>query len=513
MPSDGPNDLNMNVDSGAGAPVTTGGAMARARRRRIIVLTALAVALAALSYAAFYYAQNRRLPIPQVTAGGQVLEPPHFLFAFAGTESEGMTKPAGIGLNGDRVYVTDFAKRTVRAYTRDGGYLFTFGAISDGANTRLSSPVHIAVASDGTVWVTDRGLKGIYIFDADGKFLRKFVPAGDPKLSWSPLAIAFGPEGDLYVSDVGDTDKHRILVFAPDGRMIAEWGRTEQVSAAQDSPGGFLFPNGIAVNGTGADALVYVADGNNRRVQVFHPDGTFVRIINTSGTPRGLAVDSEGRLYVVDTLAHVVDIYAANGAQLATFGESGVGPGQFRFPNDIAIDGAGRLLITDRDNNQVQVWGYGVADIPGITNVTPGNWWLSLLLLPLLLLPFLLRRKRFVVTPDFVDGMVVADLVGKMAQGRWRWVMTEGDAAAYAGSVSGGVDLGEMLHGEPYSDTEAGQIRDRFSVGIQRAGLLAMAKRYRVLCTEDVDLARVAAALGIDVYDRASWIEKFAKKG
>lgn len=513
MPSDGPQDLIPTTGpEGSATPVTTGGAMARARRMRVIALVALAALLAALSYGAFYYSQNRRLPIPQVTASTTALEPPHFLFAFSGTDAQAMTKPTGIAVVGDRVYVTDFAWRTVRAYTREGGFLFEFGDIKDGANKRLNSPVHMAVATDGTIWVTDRGLKGVYIFDADGRFLRKFIPAGDPKFDWAPLAIAFGADGNVYVSDVGNTDKHRILVFAPDGRFITEWGFTQQVASADEAPGGFLFPNGIVVKGSGADALVFVADGNNRRVQVFKPDGTFVRVINTSGTPRGLALDSQGRLYVVDALSHRVDIYTEKGESLATFGENGVGPGQFNFPNDVTIDGADRILVTDRDNNQVQVWGYSIAEIPGVTKVPAGSWWVVLLPLPLLLLPFLLRRRRFVVTPDFVEGMITAEMVAAMAKGRWRWVMPESDVAPFEGRVVEGIALGEMLHGEPHSDTDAAQIKGRFPVGIQRAGLLAMAKRYRVLCTDDVALARLAAALGIDVYDRATWLEKFGKK-
>jgi hypothetical protein len=108
--------------------------------------------------------------------------------------------------------------------------------------------------------------------------------------------------------------------------------------------------------------------------------------------------------------------------------------------------------------------------------------------------------------------MIAADLVGAMAQGRWRWVMTERDAATYEGRVVDGVDLGELLHGEPHSDADAGQIKERFAVAIERAGVLAMAKHYRVLCTEDIELARIAAALGTDVYDRASWLQQFAKK-
>jgi DNA-binding beta-propeller fold protein YncE len=510
MPSDGPQDLNPTP-----APsFSTGGAMARARRRRLAVLIALAVALAALSYAAFYYSQNRRLPIPEVVAGAQTtFTPPESLFAFSGTDAQAMTKPTGIGVVADKVFVTDFSLRTVRAYTRDGGYLFDFGPIKDGANTAMNSPVHIAVSKDNEIWVTDRGLKGVYIFDAAGKYLRKFIPNSDPKFAWSPLAIAFGPDGNIYISDVGNTDKHRILVFAPDGRLITEWGHTEQIVSAGDSPGSFLFPNGIAVSGTGAGALVFVADGNNRRVQVFKTDGTFVRIINTSGTPRGVALDAQGHLYVVDALSHRVDIYDQKGTLLTTFGENGVGPGQFNFPNDVTVDSDGRILVTDRDNNQVQVWGYAKAEIPGVTKVSAASWWLLLLPLALLLLPVLWRRPRFVVTPDFVDGMIVAEMVAKMARGRRRWVMIEADAAGYAGRSAEGVALGELLHGEPYSDTDAGLIKDRFSITASRAGLLAMAKHYRVLCTDDVELARFAAALGIDVYDRASWLAKFAKKG
>jgi DNA-binding beta-propeller fold protein YncE len=476
------------------------------------LLGVLALVLALLSYATYYYYQNHRFPIPAATGGVEKLSPPQFLYAFAGTGGTAMTKPTGLGIIGQRAYVTDFANRTVRAYSLTGDYLFEFGPITDGTHTHLDSPVHIAVAPDDTVWVTDRSLRGVYVFNEDGKFLRKFVPDHDPAFAWSPLAIAFAPNGDIFITDVGDSAHHRVLAFAPDGTLKAKWGKTAQVTGVSDSPGDFLFPNGLAVVGTGPSALVYVADGNNRRVQVFRTDGTFVRIINTSGTPRGLAVDAERRLYVVDALAHRVDLYSETGAALATFGENGTGPGQFNFPNDIALDPKGRIFVTDRENNQVQVWGFSVADIPGVTRVSPGSSWWLLLLLPLLLLPLLLRRRRFVATPDFIDGMIAADLVPKMVNRRWRWVMAEDDGAAYAGRVVDGVALSDLLHPEPFSETDAGLIKTRLSTTLKTAGLLAMAKHYRVLCTEDQTLARLAAALGIDVYDRATWLAHFGKK-
>jgi len=35
-----------------------------------------------------------------------------------------------------------------------------------------------------------------------------------------------------------------------------------------------------------------------------------------------------------------------------------VGDGEFNFPNGLALDSTGRLYVTDRENNRVQVWGY-----------------------------------------------------------------------------------------------------------------------------------------------------------
>jgi hypothetical protein len=130
----------------------------------------------------------------------------------------------------------------------------------------------------------------------------------------------------------------------------------------------------------------------------------------------------------------------------------------------------------------------------------------------LLLLPLFFRRRRFVAATDFVDAMIAEDLVPRMIRKRWRWVMAEEDAELYRDRVVDGIALGELLHGEPYSVPDAQAIRTRLSTTLEIAGLLAIAKHYRVLCTEDPSLARLAATLGIDVYDRVTWIERFAKK-
>lgn len=491
----------------------TGGSMARARRRRLIVLGILIAALVLAIYVAFFYSQNRRLPIPRVVSSGEKVAPPQFQRSFSGINKQAMTKPTGIAIIDDKVYVTDFAWRTIRAYNDKGDYLFQFGPIASEEATRLQSPVHIAAGPDKTVWVSDRRLKDIFIFGADGKYLRTFEPNGDPDFAWSPLAMTFGPEGNLYVTDVGDSKKHRVLVFKPDGTLVTEWGRTEQVAQSGAAPGSFLFPNGIAVSGKGDDARVFVADGNNRRIQIFRTDGTFMKIINSTGTPRGMVAGPDGRVYVVDALAHRVDVYSPEGAPLANFGENGVGPGQLSFPNDIAVAN-GRLYVTDRENNQVQVWGYTVAEIPGVTRISEDS------LLPYAVVPamfvfvpfWIRRRRRFVVTPDFVESMVEDGQIGAMAGKNRRWIMTAEGLTRFAGSNADGVSFDELLSTEPYSTTEAAVIRKQLDVSEETAVLLSMAKRYKNLCTENPVIARKALALGIDVYDRTTWLARFKAK-
>jgi DNA-binding beta-propeller fold protein YncE len=483
----------------------------RARQRKLILLGVLLLLLALLAYTVYYFEANRRLPLPQIGPAVGAVQTPQFLYAITGEAPNALSAPIGIGVgrNG-RLYVVDSAAGTVEVFSTVGSFLYKFNAIVDGKDKVLRSPTHLALDSNDNVWVTDRRLKSLYVFDPNGKFLRKVVPNNDPAFIWAPLGVTVDATGSVYVTDVLGATLQRVLVLDNKSAIKSVFGKAGQVTNAKTGEGDLSYPNGIMLaDRPGDPAELYVTDSNNRRVQVFSPAGVFKRIIMTQGTPRGVALDSQKRLYVVDVLSHQVDIYSTTGEHLTTFGGAGVGPGQFQYPEDIALDARGRIYVSDRENDQVQVWGYPELEIPGVTTIPRGQVPWCLALLPLLLIPLLFRRRRFVVTTDFVEGMILAERVPAMVNRRWRWIISEEAHPPFVDRVVDGVDLGKLIEPEPYSRSDATNLASRLGIPLERAGALAMAKRYRTMCTEDLEFSRLAVLLGIDVYDRTTWLQRF----
>jgi hypothetical protein len=348
------------------------------------------------------------------------------------------------------------------------------------------------------------------VFDLEGKYLRTFT-AKDEKLVWTPLAFAFDPDGSLRVTDVAESDKHRVHFFSAEGSRTATIGRTEQVNTLEQSPGAFLFPDGVAV---APNHTVYISDGDNRRVQVFAADGTFKSFVNTSGVPRGLAVDQKQRLYVVDALAHTIDVYDLAGRQIVAFGSHGFGPGQFNYPNDVAVDKNGRIYVSDRDNDQIQVWGWPVAEPPAVRlPQKPAD--LAWCLTPLLLLPLLLlrRRTRFIVTPEFVEALAASgDLTAVVSSKRLRFVAPLTDEALYAGRSFGDVPASEIVMFEEHSEPDVRAMIDKLHVGEREAILLSMAQRAKALGTEDLQLRWLSTVAEVRPVDAAEFRETYLRQ-
>jgi hypothetical protein len=111
------------------------------------------------------------------------------------------------------------------------------------------------------------------------------------------------------------------------GEFIQLWG-SEGVL-----PGQFASPRGIAVD---ANDNIYVVDSGNNRIQIFDTDGRFVRSWQYPNVVDafGIDVDSSGNIYICDGEASQVLKFANDGSFLVSWGEYGWGEGYFRGPRD-----------------------------------------------------------------------------------------------------------------------------------------------------------------------------------
>ncbi len=490
--------------------------MTRRRRRLIIALVILAILLAVIAVAFINYRATRDIGFNLDLTGSQTLAQPQYLYSFGGEGARRLTRPLGVLVDGDRVFVTDSRRAQVDVFTLDGKRVKSFGT------GKVLVPLYIAKhPKTGELWVSDRRLRSIEVFTREGKWLRRFNPnlpknqlptfeAG--KVTWAPVALAFAPDGTLYVSDL--LKGHRLLIFSPDGKFKRSVGTIGQVTEGNKAPDAFMFPNSIKVLGK----EVWVADSNNRRLKVYDRAGEFQRFLVTSGLPRGFDFlprnsGEPQRLVVVDTLAHDSTIWEAKtGKKVLSFGERGVLEGQFNYPNDVSTDGVRRMFIADTSNGRIQVWGWPALANPIPTPRTPLQWLLCLS--PLLLLPLLLlaRRRRFFATADFIEVMIAAEDVNLMPGGRRRWIVTPEDYELFKDRSQGDINLGELLNPYEHSESDARALMDRFELDYPTAVRLAIAQRSKVFCTEDQELRRLARVVEVDVVNRVEYIERFGKK-
>lgn len=314
------------------------------RRRKIALLLLIAAIVAYLIYRALSGDQS----IPGAPAQ------PRYVSSIYGVAA-----PMGVAVSpsDDRVYVTESeGRRLVRVFDSSGEEVDTLKPPGHEGKWRL--PVYVAInPSTEDVYVSDRLREVVDVYDADGDYLRSFRPGGRLGRGANPLGLAFDAEASLYMTDVsGGRKSHRVLVF----------GDGEEPLRTIGSRGTFWFPNGLAVDSRGD---VYVSDSNNGRLAIFDPDGELLASIRRGvgegdlGLPRGVAIEDDDRLFVVDTTAHAVKVYEIGDegdvpTYVEAFGGQGIADGTFQYPNGIAIDGEGRIYVTDRENDRVQVWTY-----------------------------------------------------------------------------------------------------------------------------------------------------------
>jgi DNA-binding beta-propeller fold protein YncE len=318
------------------------------RRRKIAALSGIAAALAIIIYMIIRMLSGSS-PLPSIPS-----ELPHHV-----SDIYGVDQPMGVAVSpSGRVYVTESeGSRLVRVYDSSGHRI---GALKPpGRDEAWRLPVYVAVnPRTEDVYVSDRLRQDVDAYGPTGKYLGALRPTGSLGKGAEPLGLAFGPEGNLYMTDVGGPKQdHRVLVF--------DTGSATPLRRI-GSRGMFWFPNGVALDSKGD---LYVADSNDGRLAIFNPAGKLAAAVERGvgegdlSLPRGVAIDGN-RLFVVDTTAENVKVYLLPGQAtevpkyVGSFGGEGIGEGQFQYPNGIAVGNGGRIYVTDRENGRVQIWEY-----------------------------------------------------------------------------------------------------------------------------------------------------------
>lgn len=151
-------------------------------------------------------------------------------------------------------------------------------------------PHGISLDPEGNVWAVDSNTSVVYRFTPEGEVLLRIdvgnVPDTD-RASRGATNVKVSEEGLVYITD-GYTNS-RVLVYDLNGNKIREWGSHGM------GPGEFRIPHAIAV---GPDGNIYVADFQNGRVQIFTPEGEYLKEWHYGGRLDNLAFSPDGELFI-----------------------------------------------------------------------------------------------------------------------------------------------------------------------------------------------------------------------
>jgi DNA-binding beta-propeller fold protein YncE len=268
--------------------------------------------------------------------------------------SLGDVAAVGIGAR-DEVYLFNRGAHPMIVLDRDGNFLRSWG---EGV---FKNPHGVHVGPDEHLYCTDDGDHTVRKCTPDGRVVLTIGVPGRAALEMSGLPFcrcthtALSPEGDIYVADgYGNASVHK---YAPDGRLLFSWGNSGT------DPGCFNIVHNICCD---CDGLVYVADRENHRVQVFNGRGRYEGQWNNLHRPSGLYMDQKPNAlcYVGELgpfmalnrdhpgLGPRISVLSHDGSLLARFGDNGPGHqvGQFLAPHGLAVDSHGDLYVGEVAN-------------------------------------------------------------------------------------------------------------------------------------------------------------------
>ncbi len=304
-------------------------------------------------------------------------------------------EPSGVAVNSKgHIFVFNRGNSTGPAYGATASQLLEFGPDGKylreiGHNLYAWSYAHtVRIDKDDNIWAVDKGSDMIIKFNPEGRVMMVFgrkKEASDEAGPWTrvnpprppvdgqfrqPTDVTWDPQGNIFISD--GYINSRVAKYDKNGDWVKSWGEP-----GRTKPGEFNTPHSIAADAKGN---LYVADRGNRRIQVFNPDGGFLREIKIdvpvppdahpwmgnqptpeaaaaqSGAPWALCITPGPTQYLYSADAFPGRIYklTLDGKVLGVLGKTGRQLKQFGWIHEMACPSENELYVAEILNWRVQ---------------------------------------------------------------------------------------------------------------------------------------------------------------
>ena len=264
----------------------------------------------------------------------------------------GLNGPAGTAINSKgQIVVAEGGGNCISTLTPEGEKIRTFGSSGSG-NGQLSGPVGVTVDNEDNIYVVDYSNHRVQKFTSEGKFVAAVGSQGSNNLQfYNPFGICFNRRNNtLYVCDQCN---YRVQMLSTDLTFKSSFGTY--------GSGNGQLKNPIYAAVDDADNL-YVTDCYNQRVQVFSPEGRFLRAFTNKAngeklkSPYAISIDSSNTVYVSESGPHSVSVFTSQGDYITSFGGQGAGEGQFNTINGLSVDQNDSIIVSDYNNGRLQVF-------------------------------------------------------------------------------------------------------------------------------------------------------------
>lgn len=347
---------------------------------------------------AMFYSDGRLYVVDSLRGHVLVLTPEGGLVHVFGRRGHGdkqFLEPGGLYVRGGLIYVADTGNASVRILGRDGVYQGRAGT-SGNIHQKLISPVDVAVAGSGDIYVVDDKREKLLVYDALGVFRRSFIglrspvavsfisnlvavsdahgatikiftAEGKPVVSLKALTLEAGLSSPVRcmaaVGDVlyaCDTSVNRVVGFRiaaadasyehkPTPAVVPYAEYLGAVPLGMDRPG--------KVSG-GPDGRLYVLEQDAGRIVTISREGGVSSVVDEGCRASGFAIGGEGDVYCLDARGGRVVISSPGG------GAAGVldlrqrpGCQHVKEPVDLDVSVDGEVFIADRRAGAVFVYG------------------------------------------------------------------------------------------------------------------------------------------------------------